>query len=92
MHSTFLTSLVALASLAAAIPTPRDTYYGVSIEVQTSSGLDPNHVTSPAPVELYSLTPCSGGPNSEPCSASKLTIDPTVHPNVSLCFSLLPGP
>ena len=93
MHSaSMLQSLVVLASLASAIPTQRDIYHGVSIEVQTSPLTDPVVVTSPVPVELYHLTICSSGSNGEPCSASKLSISPNVHPNVSMCFVFIISP
>ncbi|KAK2628465.1 hypothetical protein QTJ16_001568 [Diplocarpon rosae] len=62
-----------------AAPQPRDIYYGLSLELQTSSGNDPNHVFGPAPVELNRLSHL-GGANG--VSVSKIIIDANVHPNI----------
>lgn len=84
MHSTTIfTSLVALASIATATPTPRDIYYGVSVNVITSAGLDPNKVSEPAPVEINKLTQINCGEGLG-CSVSELILDPGVHANVDI--------
>ncbi|KUJ13625.1 uncharacterized protein LY89DRAFT_160958 [Mollisia scopiformis] len=51
----------------------RDQYYGVSVGVITSPGLDPNKVLEPAPIQLYQLTPCFGD-DGRGCSISKLVV------------------
>jgi hypothetical protein len=85
MHASIITSLLAVASLATAAPAMRSrgTYHGVSLEVQTSSGLDPNHVVEPAPIEINVLTACNGG-NGQGCSVSKISIDPGIAINVDI--------
>src|SRR6266536_3507481 len=85
MHASIITSLLAVAGLAAAAPAMRSggTYHGVSLEVQTSSGLDPNHVIEPAPIEINVLTACNGG-NGQGCSVSKISIDPRIAINVDI--------
>lgn len=84
MHSsTIFTSLVALASIAAATPIARDTYYGVSVNVITSAGLDPNKVSEPAPVEINKLTQIDCGEGGG-CSVSELILDPGVAANVDI--------
>ncbi|KAI9052308.1 hypothetical protein LZ554_003662 [Drepanopeziza brunnea f. sp. 'monogermtubi'] len=77
--TTFLTSMLAITGLTLAAPRRRDTYYGVSLELQTSSGTDPNHVFGPAPVELNKLTALGG---AEGVSVSRILIDANVHPNI----------
>ncbi|PBP17582.1 hypothetical protein BUE80_DR011663 [Diplocarpon rosae] len=72
-------SLLVTAGLTLAAPQTRDIYYGLSLELQTSSGIDPNHVFAPAPVELNKLTHL-GGANG--VSVSKIIIDATIHPNL----------
>ncbi|KAF8865966.1 hypothetical protein BDZ45DRAFT_668372 [Acephala macrosclerotiorum] len=62
--STIFTSLVALASIAATTPVARDTYYGVSVNVIASAGLDPSKVSEPAPVEINKLTQLNCGEGS----------------------------
>jgi hypothetical protein len=77
------TSLIAIASLAAATPIPRDIYYyGVSINVTTSSGMDPNKTSEAIPVQLNTLVAC--GYPEDPCSASALALDPDVAVNVDI--------
>ncbi len=79
MHSSIiLSTLIAIAGLTSArptIPLARDDtpYYGVSVGVITSPGLDPNEVLEPAPVQLNVLTICNGE-NGEGCSVSKLIL------------------
>ncbi|PMD43302.1 hypothetical protein L207DRAFT_631420 [Hyaloscypha variabilis F] len=74
----------ALASLTYASPPRPPSNHTLSILIQTSSGLDPVHITIPLQVPLYHLTRCSLPP-SHLCSASKLTIDPLSSPtNVDL--------
>ena len=60
MHSsTIFTAILAAAGAASAAPRmKRDPYYGVSIGVVVSAGLDPNMVVEPAPVEINNLTLC----------------------------------
>jgi hypothetical protein len=88
MHSSnfiasLITSLIVIASLAAAIPMPRDIYYyGVSINVTTSSGMDPNKTSEAIPVQLNTLVAC--GYPDDPCSASALILDPNVAVNVDI--------
>jgi hypothetical protein len=75
MHpSTLFTAILAAASLASAAPRiQRDQYYGVSIGVIVSPGLDPNKVLEPAPVEINKLTSCYGD-NNQGCSVSELIV------------------
>jgi hypothetical protein len=79
MHSTTIfTSLltIAIAGLATAAPViqSRDntTYYGVSLSIQTSSGMDPDKVSSPAAVEINNLTLLNGDAG---VSASEISFD-----------------
>jgi hypothetical protein len=75
MHSsTLLTTILVAACLASAAPRiQRDQYYGVSIGVIVSPGLDPNKVLEPAPVEINKLTSCYGD-NNQGCSVSELIV------------------
>lgn len=88
MHSSnlitsIITSLIAVASLTTATPIPRDIYYyGVSINVTTSSGMDPNKTSEAIPVQLNTLVAC--GYPEDPCSASALILDPNVAVNVDI--------
>jgi hypothetical protein len=85
MHpSNIIVSLltIAIASPATATPIltiPQDTYYGVSINVIISPGLDANKTFEPAPVQLNTITAC--GDSDDPCSASELILDPDVATN-----------
>ncbi|CAL3965723.1 hypothetical protein PZA11_002601 [Diplocarpon coronariae] len=74
-----ITSHLAATSLAIAAPRPRNTYYGLSLKIQTSSGMDPDRVFEPAPVELNKLTHL-GGVNG--VSVSKIIIDANIHSNI----------
>lgn len=74
--STILTTFLTAASLTSAAPRllPRysnGTYYGVSIAVVVSSGLEPNKVIEPMPVEINKYTLCDG---DNGCSVSELMI------------------
>lgn len=88
MHSSnlitsIIISLIAIASLTTATPIPRDIYYyGVSINVTTSSGMDPNKTSEAIPVQLNTLVAC--GYPEDPCSASFLVLDPNVAVNVDI--------
>jgi hypothetical protein len=88
MHSSnfivsFITSLIAIASLASAAPLPRDIYYyGVSINITTSAGMDTNKTFEAIPVKLNTLVAC--GYPEDPCSASILTLDPNGGVNVDI--------
>lgn len=82
-YSIILATLFTIASLAAATPTPRDIYYGVSVNLITSAGLDPNKVSEPAPVQINTLTPVNCG-SGQGCSVSELILDPGVHVNVDI--------
>jgi hypothetical protein len=82
--STILTVIAAAAGLASAAPlTQRDTFFGVSIGVVTSAGLDPNKVIEPAPVEINVLTSCVGA-NNQGCSASELIVQNGTASNVDI--------
>src|SRR3954454_13179868 len=62
MHtSTFIAGIFDIAGIVNAAPAPRDQYYGVSISVVVSSGMNPNKVYESAPVELNKLTLCNNG-------------------------------
>jgi hypothetical protein len=90
MHSSnfivsLITSLIAItiAGLASANPLPRDIYYyGVSINVTTSAGMDANKTFEAIPVRLNTLVAC--GYPEDPCSASVLTLDPNGAVNVDI--------
>jgi hypothetical protein len=73
--STIFAAILAAASAVSAAPRmrTRSQYYGVSIGVITSAGLDPNKVLEPAPVEINNLTPCYGD-NGQGCSVSELIV------------------
>lgn len=77
MHSsTLLTTRIGLASFtSAASAIQQDTihYYGVSISVIVSPGLDPKKVADLAPVEINELTSCYGD-NNKRCSVSELIV------------------
>jgi hypothetical protein len=89
MHSsTIISSLFAIIGLACAAPLTQARqvevpYYGVSIGVITSDGLDPTKVLEPAPVEINKLTPCHGG-NNEGCSVSELIVQNGTASNVDI--------
>ncbi len=79
MHSSIiLSTLVAITGLTSALPTSITTrddtpYYGVSIGVIVSPGLDPTEVLEPAPVQMNVLARCSGD-YGDGCSVSKLVV------------------
>ncbi|KUJ20023.1 uncharacterized protein LY89DRAFT_468805 [Mollisia scopiformis] len=85
MHSSAIfTSLVAIASIAAASPTRRDTYYAVSVNVITSPGLDPNKVSEPAPIAINQLTAINCDSTGTGCASSELILDPSIAINVDI--------
>lgn len=85
MHSSIIfTAILAIAGAVSAAPQIRqDTYYGVSIGVIVSAGLDPNQVLEPAPVEINNLTPCYGNDN-QGCSVSELIVQNGTASNVDI--------
>lgn len=88
MHSSIIiASLLAIAGLSFAAPLQahqaNTTYYGVSIGVITSSGMDPNKTLEPAPVEINKLTRCYGG-DGQGCSASELIVQNGTASNVNI--------
>jgi len=95
MHlSTLLTSLIAAAGLAAAAPTRRDTYYGVSIEGKYSLPIFPSVLPSPYPPQTHLSKPSQPFPQTRkkrfffylttPLSSNILSPRPNPHH--------LPGP
>jgi hypothetical protein len=90
MHSSnsvvsLITTLMAIAGFASATPLPRDIYYyGVSINITTSAGMDTNKTFEAIPVRLNTLVAC-GNPEL-PCSASILTLDPNGGVNVNISY------
>jgi hypothetical protein len=88
MHSSILTtSILALTSLSLAAPLQarqvEKPYYGVSIGVITSPGMDANKTLEPAPVEINKLTRCHGDAG-QGCSASELIVQNGTAANVNI--------